>query len=94
MAASLTITTENTELGPAWRGSANRVREIMKIVGSSSVANDTGTFVPVFVHRNARVLDGGFTVSESVALGGDTLTITALNALGSSTVYVELEGDF
>lgn len=93
MAATLTITSPFSEMGPT-RGPSGKIRETLKIVGSSSAANDTGTVVPAFVHKNAIALDSGITVSESVTIGGDTLTITALNAIGSSVVYVEIEGDF
>lgn len=93
MAATLTITSPFAELGPT-RGPSGKVRETLKIVGASSAAGDTGTVTPAYVHKNAIILGGTFTLSESVSLAGDTLTITAIPALASNTIYVEIEGDF
>ena len=94
MAVTLTITSPYAEMGSMRGNPPGKVRETLKVVGASAVATDTGTVTPAFVHKNAVPLDGGFTLTESVTLGGDVLTITALNAVGSSTVYIEIEGDF
>ena len=93
MPATLTITSPNAELGPT-RGPAGRVRETLKVVGASSAAADTGTVQPVYCKKNIIAFGGVFTVSESVGIGGTTLTLTAIPALASNTVYVEIEGDF
>lgn len=94
MATNITITSPFAEMGPMRGNGPGKVRETLKLVGSSSAANDDGTVTPVHVHKNAIALGGGFTVTETVTLGGDALVITALNAIGSNTVYVDIEGDF
>lgn len=93
MPVTLTITGQDTELGLT-RDAAGKAREKIKIVCSASAAGDTGTYVPTYIRRNAIIPGGVFTVSESIASSGvSTLTITAIPALSSNTVYAEIIGD-
>lgn len=92
MAANITFTGVDTGLGPYAAG--GKLRERVKAVGSSSAANDTGTYTCTHLGRNVRAL-GAYTItSETVTKGkGATLVIEANHALGSETEYLELEGD-
>jgi hypothetical protein len=99
MAVNLTITLDTTatrqDLGPGRGAPSGRVQERIKIVGAAANALDTGTYVPAYCHSNCQFPDGDFFVSaETTTIGGTSLTITAVNALGSSTVYTDLEGQF
>mgnify|MGYP000877931723 CR=1 FL=1 len=99
MATTLTITLDTTvaqsDLGPMRGAPSGRVQERIKIVGSGSAAGDTGTYVPAYCHSNCSFPDGDFFVSsETDTIGGASLTITAVSALGSNTVYTNLEGQF
>lgn len=99
MAATLTITLDTTvtqeDLGPMRGAPSGRVQERIKVVGSGSAAGDTGTYVPAYCHSNCSFPDGDFLVSaETTTIGGTSLTITAVSALGSNTVYTNLEGQF
>ena len=98
MAANLTITLDTVsqqDLGPMPGAPSGRVQERLKIVGNASAAGDTGTYVPAYCHSNCQFPDGDFFVSaETTTIGGTSLTITAVSALGSNTVYTNLEGQF
>lgn len=99
MPATLTITLDTTvsqsDLGPMRGAPSGRVQERLKIVGSGSVAGDTGTYVPAFCHSNCQFVEGDFLVSaETTTVGGTSLTVTAISAIGSNTVYATLEGQF
>lgn len=99
MAATLTITLDSTvtqqDLGPGRGAPSGRVTERLKIVGNASAAGDTGTYVPAYCHSNCSFPAGDFFVSaETTTVGGTSLTITAIGAIGSNTVYTTLEGQF
>ena len=93
MAANITITSDGNDLGPD-RAPAGKIRERLKLVGSSTAAADTGTVTPSHIHKNAVLLGGSFYISAATeTIAGTALTVTSLIALGSQTVYVEIEGD-
>lgn len=99
MAATLTITLDTTvtqqDLGPGRGAPSGRVTERIKVVGNASAAGDTGTYIPAYAHGNCSFPEGDFLVSsETTTVGGTTVTITAINAIGSNTVYSTLEGQF
>ena len=99
MAATLTITLDTTvtqqDLGPGRGAPSGRVTERIKIVGSGSVAGDTGTYVPAYCHSNCSFPEGDFFVSaETDTIAGASLTITAIGAIGSNTVNATLEGQY
>lgn len=99
MAATLTITLDTTvsqsDLGPMRGNMSGRVQERIKIVGSGSAAGDTGTYVPAYSHGNSVIPEGDFFISsETTTTGGTSVVITAISAIGSNTVYTNLEGQF
>ena len=98
MAATLTITLDTTsqqDLGPMRGAPSGRVQERVSIAGSGSAAGDTGTYVPAYCHSNCSFIEGDFIVSaETTTVGGTSLTVTAISALGSNTAKSTLEGQF
>jgi len=63
--------------------------EVVKLVGSSTAANDTSSaYTPSFVKNPTGVLGGAFSISVS----SGQVTFKALFALGSDTVYAVLFG--
>lgn len=87
MAVTLTITETEPFIEPR---RSPRGSEIIKIVGASTSAADTGTFQPSFVIPDG-VLGGAFTISYVASTR--IATVTSIYALGTNTVYVEVIGD-
>jgi hypothetical protein len=87
MAVNLTASSANSSGSPELIRSP-RDREYVKIVGDSASANDTSNAYTSTLPAPVGVVGGAFTASIS----GRSITFTALNALGSNTVYVEVIG--
>lgn len=81
-------------MGPMRGNGPGKLRETVKVVGSSSSAGDDGSVVPTHIHKNVIALGGMFVATETVTLAGTTVVLTAIAALGSNTVYCDLEGDY
>ena len=98
MAATLTITLDTVsqqDLGPMRGAPSGRVQERVSITGAGAAAGDTGTYVPAYCHSNCEFIEGDFIVSaETTTIGGTSLTVTAISAIGSNTVKSTLEGQF
>lgn len=98
MATNITFTLDTTsaqgELGPQ-RGPSGRVRETVLATGSGSAAGDDGTYTPAYCHKNCTIVDGDFRIASATeSLGGVSLSIAAISAIGSNAVRFTLEGDF
>jgi hypothetical protein len=86
MAATLTI----TEVEPYMESRrSDRGSSIIKIVGASTGAGDTGTLTTTLIAPD-QILGGAFSLSYVAATG--VATITSIYALGTNTVYCELIG--
>lgn len=88
MASTLQIT--SNEPGPLGKLGPYE-QELVKIVGATSAAGDTGTLVTKFVVPIGS-LGGAFSVTYSAATSGGTATFTANAAQASTTTYTILFG--
>jgi len=86
MPANITITRAGSGGGPEFIRSPRSI-ELVKLQGSSTAVDDTGTYnVQTFKpDANTFVIGGGFHVS---AVSGQQVTITSKIALGSVANYV------
>jgi hypothetical protein len=85
MAANITASSGNST-GAVEAIRSQRGVEIVKLVGSSTAANDTSNAFVSRLQNPAICVGGPFSISVS----GQSVTFTALFALGSNTVYVML----
>lgn len=79
MAVNLTITLEEGQPGP-YPGPDGMICEDVKIVGATSVANDTGTYTTKFIRLPSR-----FRGSFNYSFSGQVMTLTDKTGIGTAT---------
>jgi hypothetical protein len=89
MAANITAVIDPNQLGPNPDGEG-RIKERVKLTGTATAANDTGTYTPKFFKRPLFVESPGFAHSINASTG--EITFTALHALGSNSQWVTVVG--
>jgi hypothetical protein len=72
-----------------------KVRQRLKIVGSTGAADDTSAVNLTQIGKNAIILGGGFVISATTEAIGKpaAITVKCKYTLGNDTAYVEVIGD-